>query len=147
MKQIAILSLFFLPFQSTFFAQSLLNFKVKNESNAKERTQMLDLLRNDIKKEINQDVIFVVEHFMCSGIYGWMEGSVQRKDGKPLSFPNDFYDCCHVEALFKRVNGSWTLKAQGAFSTDVWYNCLGSNYPNLDKRILSVNSRNLFFCD
>jgi hypothetical protein len=147
MKKLAILSLLFLSLETTFFAQSLRNFKVKNESNAKERTQMLDLLRNDIKKDIKQDVIFVVNHFMCSGVYAWMEGSVQRKDGKPLTFPDDFYDCCHVEALFKKVNGNWTLKAQGAFSTDVWYNCIGSNYPNIDTRILSVDVRNLFFCD
>jgi len=39
------------------FSQTLRNFKTKNESNAKERTQMLDLLRNDIKNYIEQDVV------------------------------------------------------------------------------------------
>jgi hypothetical protein len=108
---------------------------------------MLDLLRNEIKNDIEQDVIFVVNHFMVSGTYAWMEGSVQRKDGKELIFPDDTYDCCHVEALFNKVNGNWTLEAQGAFSTDVWYNCLNSEYPYLDNRILSENARNLFYCD
>ena len=147
MKKLALVSLLFLFLQTSFHAQSMRNFKVKNESNMKERTQMLDLLRNEIKNDIEQDVIFVVNHFMVSSTYAWMEGSVQRKDGKELNFPDDYYDCCHVEALFKKVNGNWIMKVQGAFSTDVWYNCLSSDYPDLDSRILSEDVRNLFYCD
>ncbi len=134
--------------QETVSAQSMRNFKVKNEANTKERTQMLDLLRNEIKNDIEQDVIFVVDHFMVSGTYAWMEGSVQRKDGKQLNFPEEGeYDCCHVEALFKRVNGNWILKKQGAFSTDLWYYCIGNEFPDLDNRIFSENARSAAYCD
>jgi len=100
---------------------------------------MLDLLRTDIKNDLEQDVIFVVNHFKVYGNYAWMEGTVQRKDGKELKFPDEAYDCCHVEALFKKVNGSWVLKANGAFSTDVWYVCIVSSYPEASRQIYSSN--------
>jgi hypothetical protein len=121
------------------FSQTLRDFKKKTEENTKERTAMLDLLRTDIKNDLEQDVIFVVNHFKGYGTYAWMEGTVQRKDGKELKFPDEAYDCCHVEALFKKVNGAWVLKANGAFSTDVWYACILSSYPEASRQIFSSN--------
>ena len=121
------------------FSQTLRDFKKKTETNAKERTAMLDLLRTDIKNDLEQDLIFVVNHFKTYGNYAWMEGTVQRKDGKDLKFPDEAYDCCHVEALFKKINGSWVLKANGAFSTDVWYACIVSSYPEASRQIYSSN--------
>lgn len=143
-------SLFFLLFflsQGSIMAQSIRDFKVKNDANVIERTKMLDLLRNEIKNDIEQDVIFVVNHFLVSGNYAWMEGTVQRKDGKQLKFPADYYDCCHAEAIFKKVNGTWILKEEGAFSTDVWYACIHSRFPDADPRIFSENVRNMMNCD
>jgi hypothetical protein len=121
------------------FSQTLRDFKKKTEENTKERTEMLDLLRTDIKNDLEQDVVFVVNHFKVYGTYAWMEGTVQRKDGKELKFPDEAYDCCHVEALFKKVNGAWVLKANGAFSTDVWYACILSSYPEASRQIFSSN--------
>jgi hypothetical protein len=121
------------------FSQTLRDFKKKTEENTKERTAMLDLLRTDIKNDLEQDVVFVVNHFKVYGTYAWMEGTVQRKDGKEIKFPDEAYDCCHVEALFKKVNGAWVLKANGAFSTDVWYACILSSYPEASRQIFSSN--------
>ncbi len=121
------------------YGQNLRDFQKKNEANTKERTAMLDLLRDDIKNDLEQDVVFVVNHFKVYGNYAWMEGSVQRKDGKAIRFPNPAYDCCHVEALFKKVNGSWVMKTHGAFSTHVWYTCILSSYPEASRLIFSAN--------
>jgi len=121
------------------YCQTLRDFKKKTDENTKERTEMLDLLRIDIKNDLEQDVVFVVNHFKVYGSYAWMEGTVQRKDGKELKFPDEAYDCCHVEALFKKVNGAWVLKANGAFSTDVWYTCIVSSYPEARRQIFSSN--------
>jgi len=134
--------LFFLLFTAVLsiqlsFSQTLRDFKKKTEENTKERTAMLDLLRSDIKNYLEQDVVFVVNHFKVYGSYAWMEGTVQRKDGKEIVFTEDAYDCCHVEALFKKVNGAWILKENGAFSTDVWYVCIVSNYPEASRQIFS----------
>ena len=134
--------LFFLLFTTLLsvqlgYGQTLRDFKKKTEENTKERTAMLDLLRADIKNYLEQDVVFVVNHFKVYGTYAWMEGTVQRKDGKEIVFTEDAYDCCHVEALFKKVNGSWILKENGAFSTDVWYACIVSSYLEASRQIFS----------
>ena len=139
MKLIVTLILTTLISQQYGYGQNLRDFQKKNEANTKERTAMLDLLRNDIKNNLEQDVVFVVNHFKVYGNYAWMEGSVQRKDGKEIRFPDPAYDCCHVEALFKKVNGSWVMKAHGAFSTDVWYTCILSSYPEASRLIFSAN--------
>lgn len=139
MRTIAVLIFTMLMSIQFGYGQTLRDFKKKTDQNTKERTAMLDLLRTDIKNDLEQDVIFVVNHFNVYGIYAWMEGSVQRKDGKELKFPHDAYDCCHVEALFKKVNGSWVLKENGAFSTDVWYTCIVSSYPEASRQIFSSN--------
>jgi hypothetical protein len=99
-------------------AQAIRDFKKKNEKNLSERTQMLDLLRASIKNDIEQDVVFVVDHFLVSSTYAWMEGTVQRKDGKSPVMPADHYDCCHVEALFKKVNGKWILNGNKLWITN-----------------------------
>jgi LAS superfamily LD-carboxypeptidase LdcB len=127
-------------------AQSIRNFQKKNSSNQLERTQMLDLLRVSVKNDIEQDVVFVVDHFLVSSTYAWMEGSVQRKDGKELKMPADHYDCCHVEALFKKVKGKWILKENGAFSSDVWYSCLLEQYPDVELSIFSSDKRQIVNC-
>jgi hypothetical protein len=72
-----------------------------------------------------------------------MEGTVQRKDGKGIVFPDEGYDCCRVEALFKKVNGSWILKENGAFSTNVWYTCIVSSHPQANRQIFSENMLSL----
>jgi hypothetical protein len=126
-------------------AQSLRDFKSKNSANSFERTQMLDLLRLDIKNDIEQDVVFVVQYFMVSDQYAWMSGTVQRKDGRLLQVP-EYRDCCHVDALFKRVGPNWVLKRNGAFATDVWFSCLGDQFPDLDVRIFPFE-RNILFCE
>jgi hypothetical protein len=131
----------------TLFGQTLRNFKTKNSENTTERTYMLDLLRAEVRASINQEVVFVVNHFMVSGNYAWMEGDVQRKDGTRPRMPHDAMDCCHVEALYKKVNGKWVLKEHGAFSTDVWYSCLYNRYSGIDTRIFSPDSRSMIICD
>jgi len=112
--KIRILLLFFILNQSL-TAQNLRNFKTKNEANTTERTYMLDLLRAEVREEISQKVVIVVNHFIVSGVYAWIEGSAQLKDGSKPKMPYNGIDCCQVEALYKRVNGKWVLKESGAF--------------------------------
>jgi hypothetical protein len=76
-----------------------------------------------------------------------MEGTVQRKDGKSPVMPADHYDCCHVEALFKKVNGKWILKENGAFSSDVWYTCLLGTYPDINPSIFSTSTSQMVKCN
>ena len=91
MAKIKILLLFFIMNESL-TAQSLRNFKTKNESNTIERTYMLDLLRAEVRDELSQKVVIVVNHFIVSGVYAWIEGSVQLKDGSKPKMPYNGMD-------------------------------------------------------
>lgn len=88
---------------ATTFSQEVKDYKIKTTQNASERKEILDLLRYEILKEIDQEVIFSVNHLKLSGNYAWFEGNTLRKDGKEIVFPDNLYDCCHVEGLFEKV--------------------------------------------
>lgn len=107
------------------------DYTTKNAKNAAERTAILDAFRDDLKKEWKIDFIFVVKYLKVSGNYACLLGSAERKDGKPMEFPDDSYDCCHAEALLKKVNGRWTVLAGSAFSTDVWWDGINKQYPEV----------------
>lgn len=103
-------------------AQTVRDFKVKNNTNTAERTIMLDLLRKQMQDEFAQEFKFLVDHFKVSGDWAWLRATAQRKDGKEIALDDEAaYDCCHVECLFQKVDGKWTVYRHGAFSTDVWY--------------------------
>ena len=104
-------------------AQTVYDFKVKDNFNTKNRTQILNLLRGTMLKEFKEKYVFTVNKFNMCGNYAWFMGNAERADGKPVNFDtkDGDYDCCHVEALFQKVKGVWYIVEKGAFSTDVWY--------------------------
>ena len=140
-----LLFMLFLGFSiQTAQAQTVQDFKVKNASNEKDRTMMLDILRADLYKMVKQELIFVVNHFKVSGNYAWFEGNAQRKDGKEIRFPADDdmpHDCCLATALFKKSNGKWYIVESGAFGTDVWYMGTAGRYPYVPKVIFTPLAR------
>ncbi|TGK52717.1 hypothetical protein EHQ99_05200 [Leptospira bouyouniensis] len=116
--------------------QTIQNYKTKSKTNEVERTYLLDLLRARMSNEFKQEFIFVVEHFKVAGDYAWFRGTAKRKDGKDIELPEDIpYDCCHVEALYKKVNGKWQISESAAFSTDVWWDGIQQRYPKASKDI------------
>lgn len=119
------------------FSQEVKDFKIKTSKNATERKAILDLLRKEILKDINQEVVFNVKHLKISENYAWFEGDALRKDGKAIQFPDETYDCCHVEGLFEKLNGKWKIVESGLFSTDCWYCGLSQRYPKVPKVIFT----------
>src|ERR1700754_3141548 len=77
----------------------VVDYKLKTSANEKERTQMLDALRVELKKQWKLEFIFTVNYFKANDTYAWLQASAERKDGKAMTFPDDAYDCCHVECL------------------------------------------------
>jgi len=43
-----------------------------------------------------------------------------------------------MEALFEKDNkGKWKIAESKAFSTDLWYTCIGIGYPNANPKIFT----------
>ncbi|TGM05315.1 hypothetical protein EHQ79_04775 [Leptospira jelokensis] len=142
MKYKIIYILFVVLISFSLHSQSnVLDYKTKNKTNEVERTYLLDLLRAKLAKEFKQEFVFVVEHFKLSGDFAWFRGVTKRKDGKEIELAEDLpYDCCHVEALFKKVNGKWQIAESAAFSTDVWWDGIQLRYPKAAKEIFQESS-------
>jgi hypothetical protein len=121
-KKIFLFTLLLLALSVVSAQNKLEDFKVKNASNLKERTEMLNALRGNLNKEFKQEFSFSVQHFKVGGNYAWLMATAIRKDGKSIVLDDEIpYDCCHVEALFKKINGKWKIVESVPFSSDVWY--------------------------
>ena len=127
-KRTLFVSLLVMMFSMT-NAQRILDYKVKNNSNVTERTMMLDIYRAKLYESYRQEFVFVVNHFKVGNNYAWLMGEATRKDGKSIRL-SDAEDCCHVEALFKKIGSKWYIVESAAFSTDVWYEGIQERYSN-----------------
>ena len=134
MKSIVFIA-YFLVFACLPLRSQIQDFKVKNSATQVQRTQMLDLLRGEIRKTIRQEVVFVVDHFKVSGEYSWFEGSVQRKDGGQITFPDEDYECCKTTCLFVKRGSNWSIAEYGAFGTDMWWAGIVNRFPKAPKLI------------
>ena len=102
-------------------AQRIDSYKIETSKNEKERKQMLNLLRGELKKNHRQDFIFVVRRLnVSSNGYAWLEVDVKRQDGKKVVL-EEMQSCCHAEAAFKKVKGRWQIIESMAFSNDMWW--------------------------
>jgi hypothetical protein len=108
-------------------AQMVVDYKVRSALNATDRTVMLDLLKNKMKNEYKSDFVFVVRHFKVANNVAWFMGDAAWKDPKRMILSAD-RDCCHIEALFKKIRGKWQIIESEAFSTDVWYEGIWDRY-------------------
>lgn len=136
MKQFVIAVLLTASLQS--IAQQIVDFKVKTQANAKERTFMLDLMREEIYRMEPLDIKFVVDYFKVSENYAWFEGTAQMKDrnGRIVDTGEDhLMGCCTVLSLFARVNGEWTIARFMPFCTDVCEIGIANQFPDAPKEI------------
>jgi len=131
-----LISVLFIIATSLTEAQQIFDFKVKSEANAKERTFMLDLMREEISRIDHAEIKFVVKHFKVASNYAWFEGEAQQKDGKSPVFGTDFpRDCCRVLSLFQKINGVWTIAEFLPFCTDVCHWGIANRFPSAPKGI------------
>lgn len=129
-------------FSANLEAQTIVDFKVKNASNEKDRTAMLDILRASMYQIQKQQFIYVVDHFKVGGNYAYFTGKAQRKDGKEITFPEDeAHDCCYVSALFVKKAGKWYIEDSCIFPTDACSYGIGSRHPQAPIAIFDENGR------
>ncbi len=70
-------------------------------SGSPERKEILDALRNDLKKNLRADVVFVVGHFKVKNGWAWIETNPRSTDGKNSYEP--------IAALLRRTKGMWKI--------------------------------------
>lgn len=111
-------------------AQSILNFKVKNSANEKDRTMMLDILRATMYKDYKQEFIYKVEHFKVGGGYAYFTGEALRKDGQQITWDEEeAHDCCFVGAVFRKKSDKWYMEESCIFPTDMCNAGISQRYP------------------
>ena len=91
--------------QTYTFSQEVRDLKLKTPENSSERAEILNLFRTEIFKNLSISVVFTVKHLKISGKHAWFEANASSSNGEPIKFPDDSYDCCHVEGLLENVNG------------------------------------------
>ena len=67
-----------------------------------ERKEILDIFRNNFKKNQQVDVIFVVGHFKIKNGWAWIEIKAQSKDGQQAAYEP-------MEALLHKTKGTWKI--------------------------------------
>lgn len=100
-----------------------------------ERRQILDAIRPHIERDTGAPVEFVVRSLKLSGEHGFAALDAQRPGGRIIDLMRTplgrahmrsgldapMIDCCHAEAVLRRVRGRWTVLEAKFGSTDVWY--------------------------
>ena len=97
-----------------------------------ERRAILDAVRPIAERDLGVPVEFVVAEFNVSGDWAFVALNSQRPGGRPID-PNstpfvqregeeaiEMFDCCHVEAILRRSQGSWQVIQAGVGATDLW---------------------------
>ena len=107
-----LLTALFILMTSISFSQRIYDYKTKNNENSSDRTLLLDIYRAKLYNDYKQEFVFVVNHFKVGGNYAWLMANVERKDGRKVRMldDGDAWDCCHVEALFKKSRAKWLLE-------------------------------------
>ena len=135
-----ILSLFAFLFlmNATSNAQMVYDFKVKNAANEKDRTMMLDLLRNSMYSSFNQVFIYRVDHFKVANGYAWLSGVAERKDGKKVVLTGEqayLNTCCNVGVLFIKRGDKWFIEDESRVFPSDTYDDEHKDMPSLHPRV------------
>lgn len=98
-----------------------------------ERKAVLDTLRPIAERDLGHPVEFVVGEFNISGNWAFVAVNAQRPGGgaidpykTPFAERNGeeavtMFDCCHVEAVLHKEQGTWQIMEAGVAATDIWY--------------------------
>ncbi len=131
LSKIYVLFFCMLILKKDILAQNLLDYKVKNIVNQKERTSLINTFKGAIIKEYKQNIVLNIRVLNVCDNYAWLMANAQRKDGKQFIMPKGDYDCCHVEALLQKKKNIWYIVEQGTFSTDVWWEGIWDRHKNV----------------
>jgi len=99
------------------------------EKGSAERKAIVDALRVPVKKELKQDVIFVINDLNVSGTWAFLGGAPESPAGGPPDYSrtpyadeeeNGAFDN-NIFALFRKTGGKWKVVKYYIGCTDVCY--------------------------
>lgn len=100
----------------------------------KERTDILNAIRDPLEDALHQPIIFRVDHLKVQDGWAFLIGIPRTKDDKPINYEGTFHegDAEYADELlvclmrFKR--GRWYVVTHGLFTNDVWWIGLDEQY-------------------
>ncbi len=101
---------------------------------SKERTDVLNAIRDPLEDALKQPIIFRVTHLKVQDGWAFLIGTPRTKDDKPIDYTKTRYKWEAEEmdeilvALMRYKRGRWYVVTHGLFSTDVWWIGLDKNY-------------------
>ncbi|QQS39910.1 MAG: hypothetical protein IPM63_11065 [Acidobacteriota bacterium] len=99
------------------------------EKGSKVRKDIIDALRVPVKKELKQDVVFVIEDLNVDGNWAFLGGAPSKPDGGAPDYSateyqeaidGDYFDN-NIFALFRKTGGKWKVVTYLIGCTDVCY--------------------------
>jgi hypothetical protein len=92
-----------------------------------ERKAILDTLRAPVEKELDQKVVFKIDHFAVLGEWAFVRGVPQRPDGTAVDYSRSRYQEAIDEgvfddwfcALLRKRGGEWNVVTYSIGATDV----------------------------
>jgi hypothetical protein len=99
------------------------------EKGSKERKEIVDALRAPVKKELRQDVIFVINDLNVSGTWAFLGGAPQTPEGGAPDYSGTVYAeeeengafDNNIFALLRKTGGKWKVVKYFIGCTDVCY--------------------------
>jgi|GEM_PF-467127 len=101
---------------------------------SKERTAILDAIRDPLEEHVHQKVIFVVDHLKVENDWAFLMATPKTKDGGQINYKGtsleddaEFADEITVALLHKK-RGRWFVVTHSFFTTDVWWDGLWNHF-------------------
>lgn len=117
------------------------------KAGSKERTSLLDAVRDPLEDHVFQKVIFRVSHLKVKDDWAFLLATARTLDDKPLDFKGTALEEDSVGtdeavvALLRKKRDRWYVVTSGYFATGVWWLDLEERYrapkeifPNYEKK-------------
>lgn len=101
---------------------------------SKERTDILNAIRDPLEDALKQTIIFRVDHLKVQDGWAFLIGTPRTKNDKPIDYRNTRFKGEAEEmdeiliALMRFKRGRWYVVTHGLFSNDVWWIGLDKEY-------------------
>jgi hypothetical protein len=94
---------------------------------SKERTDILDAIRDPLEDYIHQEVTFRVSHLKVQDGWAFLIAEARTKDDKPIDYTGTIFESDAKEwdegviAILRHKRGRWYVVNHSFFASDVWW--------------------------